>query len=87
MSTGPIVSVAAMQRVFKSFPRLKERLGQAAGTLSVGELQMLAMGRGLMAWPNLLIAAERPEGENSVLGRMTKEEARMPTQARMRDSS
>ena len=35
-----------MERVFKSFPRLKERLAQLGGTLSGGEQQMLAIGRG-----------------------------------------
>ncbi len=40
------------------FPRLKERLGQKAGTLSTGEQQMLAMGRALMLKPKLLLADE-----------------------------
>jgi branched-chain amino acid transport system ATP-binding protein len=39
-------------------PRLRERLGQLAGTLSGGEQQMLATGRGLMAEPKLLILDE-----------------------------
>ena len=39
----------AMNRVFSSFPRLKERINQLGGTLSGGEQQMLATGRGLMS--------------------------------------
>jgi len=44
--------------VFELFPRLKERLSQQAGTLSGGEQQMLAIGRGLMADPTLLCMDE-----------------------------
>ncbi len=44
--------------VVATFPRLKERFGQKAGTLSGGEQQMLAIGRGLMAEPRLLILDE-----------------------------
>ena len=44
--------------VFKLFPRLKERLNQLAGTLSGGEQQMLAIGRGLLSKPKLLILDE-----------------------------
>jgi branched-chain amino acid transport system ATP-binding protein len=46
------------ERVFSIFPRLAERHGQRAGTLSGGEQQMLAIGRGLMAEPRLLILDE-----------------------------
>jgi branched-chain amino acid transport system ATP-binding protein len=46
------------ERVFGIFPRLAERRGQSAGTLSGGEQQMLAIGRGLMAEPKLLILDE-----------------------------
>ncbi len=60
---------AAMERVFKSFPRLKERLSQTAGTLSGGELQMLAMGRGLMAKPRLLMLDEPSMGLSPILVR------------------
>lgn len=53
---------SSFERVFKSFPRLKERFYQRAGTLSGGELQMLAMGRGLMARPRLLMLDEPSMG-------------------------
>src|SRR6202035_3939988 len=46
------------ERVFAFFPRLAERQAQRAGTLSGGEQQMLAIGRGLMAEPRLLILDE-----------------------------
>ncbi|MBN8501467.1 MAG: ABC transporter ATP-binding protein [Sphingomonadales bacterium] len=47
-----------MEEVFALFPRLEERRDQAAGTLSGGERQMLAMGRALMAKPRLLMLDE-----------------------------
>ena len=48
----------SLDRVFKLFPRLKEREDQVAGTLSGGEQQMLAIGRGLMSDPKLLMLDE-----------------------------
>ncbi|MFI4997080.1 MAG: ABC transporter ATP-binding protein, partial [Hyphomicrobiales bacterium] len=47
-----------LQRVFELFPRLKERIGQVAASLSGGEQQRLAIGRALMAAPKLLMLDE-----------------------------
>ena len=57
----------SMERVFKSFPRLKERLGQYGGTLSGGEQQMLAIGRGMMARPSVLLLDEPSMGLAPIL--------------------
>jgi branched-chain amino acid transport system ATP-binding protein len=51
-----------MERVFTLFPRLKERTGQRAGTMSGGEQQMVAMGRALMARPKLMLMDEPSMG-------------------------
>jgi branched-chain amino acid transport system ATP-binding protein len=49
---------AGFERVYTLFPRLRERRHQRGGTLSGGEQQMLAIGRGLMSRPNLLLLDE-----------------------------
>jgi branched-chain amino acid transport system ATP-binding protein len=56
-----------LERVFKSFPRLKERLSQLGGTLSGGEQQMLAIGRGMMAGPKVLLLDEPSMGLAPIL--------------------
>ena len=52
----------SLEKVYKRFPRLKERSNQTAGTLSGGEQQMLAMGRALMSNPKILLLDEPSMG-------------------------
>ena len=56
-----------LERVFDLFPRLKERIGQRAGTMSGGEQQMLAIGRALMARPDVLLLDEPSMGLSPIL--------------------
>ncbi|MFD1695859.1 ABC transporter ATP-binding protein [Roseibium aestuarii] len=58
---------ANLEKVTTTFPRLKERFDQKAGTLSGGEQQMLAIGRGMMAEPELLILDEPSIGLSPLL--------------------
>ena len=58
---------ADFERVYTLFPRLRERTGQQAGTLSGGEQQMLAMGRALMAAPKILLLDEPSMGLAPIL--------------------
>ncbi|HUR48616.1 MAG TPA: ABC transporter ATP-binding protein [Acidimicrobiales bacterium] len=62
-------SAADLERVFSLFPVLAERRSQAAGTLSGGEQQMLAMGRALMSRPRLLMLDEPSMGLSPIVMR------------------
>ena len=66
-----------MELVFSHFPRLKERISQAAGTMSGGEQQMLAMGRALMSNPRLVLMDEPTLGLSPI---MCQEIARIITE-------
>jgi branched-chain amino acid transport system ATP-binding protein len=56
-----------LEKVFGIFPRLKERRGQLAGTMSGGEQQMLAMGRALMSRPKVLLLDEPSMGLSPIM--------------------
>ena len=58
LTNGQEIIAQRLQSVYEMFPRLKERERQMAGTLSGGEQQMLAVGRGLMAGPRLIMFDE-----------------------------
>lgn len=56
-----------LEKIYKRFPRLKERRNQLAGTLSGGEQQMLAMGRALMSHPKIIVMDEPSMGLSPIL--------------------
>jgi len=58
---------STIERVYRSFPRLKEREKQLGGTLSGGEQQMLATGRGLMSRPSLILLDEPSMGLSPIM--------------------
>jgi branched-chain amino acid transport system ATP-binding protein len=58
---------ADIEKMFEIFPRLRERKDQLAGTMSGGEQQMLAMGRGLMSRPKVLLLDEPSMGLSPIM--------------------
>src|SRR4029077_1270414 len=74
--SGEAERATALERVLTLFPRLKERIGQRGGTLSGGEQQMLAIGRGLMSRPRLLLLDEPSLGLAPLIARQIFEAIR-----------
>lgn len=67
LRTDPTEVADNLELVYSHFPRLKERSVQAAGTMSGGEQQMLAMGRGLMSSPRVILMDEPTLGLSPIM--------------------
>jgi len=76
-----------MERMFATFPRLKERAKQLAGTLSGGEQQMLAMARAMMSRPKLLLLDEPSMGLSPIMVEKIFEVVRSVAAQKIRDAA